>query len=145
MEKVISFLFRRFTLVSLAILAQIIILALMILKFSKYFFLLDIFFMIMSVLVVLYILNRRSDPTYKLAWIIPIMILPVLGGLFYVLLGGTGISNRMKNKMHSIVDKMKECLHQHPETLHNLRNENTKTTFSKTITFIVFLLKTNFY
>ena len=124
MEKVISFLFKRFTLVSLAILAQIIILALMILKFSKYFFLLDIFFMIMSVLVVLYILNRRSDPTYKLAWIIPIMILPVLGGLFYVLLGGTGISNRMKNKMHSIVDKMKECLHQHPETLNNLKNEN---------------------
>lgn len=124
MEKVISFLFRRVTLISLAILAQIITLALMVWRFSNYFFILDMVFMIMSVLVVLYILNRKIDPTYKIAWIIPIMIFPVLGGLFYVLLGGTGLSNRMKNKMHSIVDKMKECLHQHPVTLDNLKKEN---------------------
>lgn len=124
MEKVISFLFRRVTLVSLAILAQIITLSLTIWRFSKYFLIFDLIFMIISVLAVLYILNRRIDPTYKIAWIIPIMIFPVLGGLFYVLLGGTGLSNRMKNKMHTIVDKMKECLYQHPITLENLKNEN---------------------
>ncbi len=124
MDKIISFLFRRVTLVSLAILAQIITLSLMVWRFSNYFYVFDIAFMIMSVLVVLYILNRRIDPTYKIAWIIPIMILPVLGGLFYVLLGGTGLSNSMKSKMHTIVDKMKECLHQHPVTMNNLKIEN---------------------
>lgn len=125
MEKLISFLFKRVTLVSLAILAQILILSLIILRFSNYFYIFDIVFMIMSVLVVLYILNRKIDPTYKIAWIIPIMILPVLGGLFYVMLGGTGLSSRMKNKMHTIVDKMKESLYQHTNTLENLKNENT--------------------
>lgn len=124
MEKILGFLSRRFTLVSLAILAQIITLSLMIWRFSKYFLLFDIIFMIISVLVVLYILNRRIDPTYKIAWVIPIIILPVLGGLFYLMLGGTGLSNRMKNQMHLIIDKMKECLHQHPVTLDNLKKEN---------------------
>ena len=125
MGKFINFLLSRATLVSLALLAQIITLALMVYRFSNYFLIFDIVFMVISVLVVLYILNRKSDPTYKIAWIIPIMLFPVFGGLFYLMFGGTGFSNRMKIKMHTIVDKMKESLHQHPLTLGNLKKENT--------------------
>ena len=125
MGKIISFLVRRATLVTLALLAQIITLALMIWRFSNYFVIFDIIFMVISVLVVLYILNRKSDPTYKIAWIIPIMLFPVFGGLFYLMFGGTGLSSKMKDKMHTIVDKMKESLYQHPVTLNNLRKENT--------------------
>ncbi|MBP7279717.1 MAG: PLDc_N domain-containing protein, partial [Sedimentibacter sp.] len=95
MEKFISFLLSRFTLVSLALLAQIITLALMVYRFSSYFLLFDIVFMVITVLAVLYILNRKSDPAYKIAWIIPIMLFPVFGGLFYLMFGGTGLSNRM--------------------------------------------------
>ena len=131
MEKIISFLLSRVTLVSLALLAQIITLALMVWRFSKYFLIFDITFMFISVLVVLYILNRKSDPTYKIAWIIPIMLFPVFGGLFYLMFGGTGLSNRMKDKMHTIIDKMKECLYQHPVTLNNLKMEN-KIAFNQT-------------
>ncbi|MDD4089092.1 MAG: cardiolipin synthase [Tissierellia bacterium] len=125
MEKFISFLLSRVTLVTLALLAQIITLALMVWRFSNYFLVFDIIFMLISVMVVLYILNRKSDPTYKIAWIIPIMLFPVFGGLFYLMFGGTGLSGKMKDKMHTIIDKMKECLYQHPVTLNNLRKENT--------------------
>jgi len=125
MEKIISFLLSRVTLVSLALIAQIITLALMVWRFSNYFLVFDIIFMVISVLVVLYILNRKSDPTYKIAWIIPIMLFPVFGGLFYLMFGGAKLSNHMKEKMHSITDKMKESLYQHPITLANLRKENT--------------------
>ena len=69
MGKIISFLVSRATLVTLALLAQIITLALMIWRFSNYFLIFDIIFMVISVLVVLYILNRKSDPTYKLSLI----------------------------------------------------------------------------
>ena len=124
MEKIISFLMSRVTQVTLALLAQIITMALMIWRFSNYFLIFDIIFMVISVLVVLYILNRKSDPTYKIAWIIPIMLFPVFGGLFYLMFGGTGLSSRMKDKMHFIIDKMKECLYQHPVTVDNLKKEN---------------------
>lgn len=124
MEKLLSFLLSRVALVTLAILAQLLTLGLILWRFSRYFLLFDIIFMVISVLVVLYILNRRIDPTYKIAWIIPITIFPVLGGLFYLMLGGTGLSNNMKNKMHTIIDKMKESLNQSPITLENLKSEN---------------------
>ncbi|NLJ58033.1 MAG: cardiolipin synthase [Tissierellia bacterium] len=124
MIKVISFLLSRVVLVSLAIIAQIITLALMVWKFSNYFVLLDTILMVISILVVLHILNKKTDPTYKIAWIIPIMLFPVFGGLFYLMLGGAALSGRMKNKMHSISDKMKESLHQHPITSNNLKGES---------------------
>lgn len=124
MRKFISFLFSRVTLVSLAILAQIFTLGLMVWRFSKYFLIFDIIFMVISVLVVLFILNKKSDPAYKIAWIIPIMLFPVFGGLFYLMFGGAELSNRMKNKMHSISDKMKISLEQHPVTFNNLKKEN---------------------
>ncbi|HOK49945.1 MAG TPA: cardiolipin synthase [Sedimentibacter sp.] len=125
MEKFISFLVSRATLVSLALLAQIVTLALMVWRFSSYFFIFDIIFMVISVLVVLYILNRKSDPTYKIAWVIPIMLFPVFGGLFYLMFGGAKLSNRTKEELHVITDKLKEGLYQHPVTLNNLRSENT--------------------
>lgn len=124
MDKIISFLFRRVTLVSLAIIGQIITLTLMISAFRNYFFVFDVFFLLVSIAVVLYILNKKIDPTYKIAWIIPIILFPVFGGLFYVLLGGMGLSNRAIDKMHSITDKMKESLQQDSVTLDNLKNEN---------------------
>lgn len=124
MEKIISFLLKRVTLVSLAIIAQIVTLAIMVWKFSSYFLLFDIIFMVISVLVVLHILNKSSDPAYKIAWIIPIMIFPVFGGLFYLMAGGTGLSGHMINKMESITEKMKNCLNQNPVTGNNLKIEN---------------------
>ncbi len=124
MGKIISFLLSRVTLVSLAIIAQIVTLALMVWRFTNYFVLFDTILMVISVLVVLFILNKRSDPTYKIAWIIPIMVFPVFGGLFYLMFGGAGLSDRMRKKMHSISDKMKESLHQHHITLNNLQRES---------------------
>ncbi len=124
MEKLLSFLFNRVTIVSLAILAQVVILATMVFRFSQYFLLFDSVLTIISILVVLHILNKKIDPTYKIAWIIPIMIFPVFGGLFYVLLGGTGVSYNMKNKMQTMLDHMKKFLQQHPLTLDNLKDED---------------------
>jgi len=33
------------------------------------------------------ILNGKSNPSYKIAWIIPILLFPIFGGLFYIFFG----------------------------------------------------------
>jgi len=124
MQRLTRVLFNRVSLVIMAILVQMAIFVVMIWNFSSYFVIFDSAFTLISVLVVIYILNLRSDPTYKIAWIIPIMLLPVFGGLFYLMVGETGVSRRMKVNMHEITDKMKECLEQDPETFHMLEEEN---------------------
>lgn len=39
---------------------------------------------LLTVIVIVYILNSESNPAYKLAWIIPVTLLPALGSLMYL-------------------------------------------------------------
>lgn len=41
-------------------------------------------FTLISATVVIHILNKRQNPSYQMAWIIPILVFPVFGSLFYL-------------------------------------------------------------
>ena len=43
-------------------------------------------FEVLSLLVVLYVVNRRDKPAYKIAWIIIMLTVPVFGGLLYIMI-----------------------------------------------------------
>lgn len=124
MQSIKNILFNRLVLVTLSILTQLLTIIIIIWRFSNYFFIFDVIFTVISILAVLYILNSKSDPTYKVAWIIPIVLFPIFGGLLYLMVGGTGLTDRMKKNMWQITEKMKEFLHQEQETSSLLMNEN---------------------
>lgn len=124
MQRIRNMLFNRVVLVALSILVQLSTLIIIIWKFSNYFVLFDVVFTVISVLAVIYILNSRSDPAYKVAWIIPIMLFPIFGGLFYLMIGGAGLSSKMKKRMSLITEKMKDCLSQKQETTNLLQQED---------------------
>ena len=44
--------------------------------------------LLLSVIVVLYIVNKQDNPAYKLAWVILIMTFPLAGGVLYVAIAG---------------------------------------------------------
>ena len=52
---------------------------------SDYFIYINTVLRIVSIAVAVYIFNRPGNPEYKLAWVIPILIFPLFGGLFYIL------------------------------------------------------------
>lgn len=56
---------------------------------------------ILSMIVVIYIINKRENPSFKLAWIVPVMLIPVFGTLFYLYieleLGSKLIAGRAKH------------------------------------------------
>ncbi|MEG1869846.1 MAG: cardiolipin synthase [Oscillospiraceae bacterium] len=58
------------------------------------------FFYLLSILAVLYIISRYDNPSYKLAWIIPIMVFPIVGGLFYFLFGHKRFTGKLKKRMY---------------------------------------------
>ena len=39
---------------------------------------------VLSALITVYIINRNDNSAYKLAWILPVLMFPVFGGLFYI-------------------------------------------------------------
>ena len=46
---------------------------------------LNTFFYVVGISVVIYIISKDSNPSYKLAWILPIMVFPVFGVVIYLL------------------------------------------------------------
>ena len=41
-------------------------------------------FTLLSAVVVIYIINKRQNPIYQLAWVIPVLVFPVFGAMFYI-------------------------------------------------------------
>ncbi|KUO75275.1 MAG: cardiolipin synthase [Clostridia bacterium BRH_c25] len=124
MKKLIRVLISRAFLVGAAILIQALALIIVIWKFTSFFVYFYSICALLSVLAVLWILNGRSYPAYKLAWIIPIMVFPIFGGLFYLMLGGNKSSKRNKQKMWEISKQMRDSLGQDQGILQQLEQEN---------------------
>ena len=102
MKKVLSLLFHRATIIALAILAQLVALALMVGRFSHYFPQFYAAFTLLSIVVVIFIATGNHKSAYKIAWIIPIILFPIFGGLFYLMLGNPRTNKRMKRKMRQL-------------------------------------------
>ncbi|OUQ22509.1 cardiolipin synthase [Flavonifractor sp. An135] len=105
-KKVTSILFHRLTIVGLLIILQVAELVILMALFADYFIYFYWFCIFISVLVVLWIVNARSDPGYKIAWLIPILLFPLFGGLFYLAFGGNRMSKRMQRRMQGMERRM---------------------------------------
>ena len=55
-------------------------------------------FTVLSILIVLYIVRKDDNPAYKIVWIILILMVPLLGGLLYVVFGNKQPERRMREK-----------------------------------------------
>lgn len=124
MRRLLKNLFSRVVIFGLAILVQLFILILIIWHFSNYFAVFYGIFALISLVAVLIIVNSRTNPAYKIAWIIPIMLFPIFGGLFYLMFGGNKTSRRSKRKMELISHKTTEALGQNQDILDQLDKVN---------------------
>ncbi|MBQ4340144.1 MAG: cardiolipin synthase [Firmicutes bacterium] len=80
--------------------------------------------MVISILVVIYIINKPANPSYKLAWIIPILIFPVFGGLFYLIFGGRRVGKHLKTQAIKIDKETINLLKQDPDIMKELKSSN---------------------
>lgn len=102
MKNYTKLLFQRVVVVSLCLLVQVAVLALSIGTLSNYYRTVSVVLSIISWLAVIIIVSNRTDPSYKIAWIIPILALPVFGVSFYLLFGGNRLSRRLKRRMQTV-------------------------------------------
>ena len=109
-KKLLSLLFHRSVIVAALIILQAAVLITAMLQFSENFVYLYWIFVGLSVLAVLVIINRQTDPGYKIAWVILILLFPILGWLFYVFCGGNRLSGRARRKMQGMDRTMLEVL-----------------------------------
>ena len=109
MKKLMKLLSSRIVIVGFAILIQVLFLIVTIAKFNSYFVFVYALCILISAGAVLYIVSSDSNPEYKVAWIIPIMLFPIFGGLFYLLFGGKHMSRREIAKMSHVSQRIAEA------------------------------------
>lgn len=75
----------------------------------------------LTALVVIYILNEKSNPSFKLAWVIPVLVIPVFGTFLYLFvqfqIGTKWINRRLKDAG----DETSPYLEQNPVTEKRLK------------------------
>lgn len=75
----------------------------------------------LTALVVIYILNEKSNPSFKLAWVIPVLVIPVFGTFLYLFvqfqIGTKWINWRLKD----VGDETSPYLEQNPVTEKRLK------------------------
>lgn len=98
MKQLLSLLTSRVAIVTSLILLQFGMLFCVIFYFTAHalpvYFLLDL----ISIILVVWIVSRGDNPSYKLAWVITILALPIFGGLFYLVFGSKRMPDSLKKR-----------------------------------------------
>lgn len=77
----------RLTIVSFALLIQLCWIGFIPVLLNSLYYPISLLFSLLSFIVVAFIINKQTDPSIKLAWIVPILIFPFLGWVIYLLFG----------------------------------------------------------
>ncbi len=90
--------FNRVTLTAALILLQIVWIALSLYSLSDHYAYIETAFLVLSIFVCVYIINRPGNPAVKLAWIVLVTVFPIGGWMIYFLTGGRGPTAGMRRR-----------------------------------------------
>ena len=107
-KKIVNFMFSRLFMVAMMLLAQICLLLILVFAFSQVGFYTYLFLNLISLLVVLFIINNNEHPSYKITWIISILSFPIVGGVFYLVLGNKRLSEAMLEQSSQAIEETKQ-------------------------------------
>ena len=96
MKKFLRIIFSRVAVVSVLILLQLFILMVAALRFTEYFVYYYLVSTVAAIVLTLRIVNRKDAAAYKIAWIVPVLLIPVFGGLLYLVFSGNRLSEWKK-------------------------------------------------
>ena len=65
---------------------------------------------VLSIVIVLWIVNRKINPSYKLAWTMLILCLPVFGLVLYLVFGQSRVATYMENRFADMLDQTRDYL-----------------------------------
>ena len=106
MKKILRFITQRVVITALLIVLQALLLFGFIWKLDNYFVYFYAGSVLLSLLITLGIINSKSNPAYKITWLIPILLFPVFGGLVYLLFGSDRTGRYLRKKLQGIGTEM---------------------------------------
>ena len=117
LKKLLRLIFGRTTLGTLFLLIQILVLFAGFNWFREYLIYMYGGSAMLSALVLIYIISDEGNSTIKLSWVVPILIFPVFGTLFYLFLTLQPGTRRINRRIEEVGTKLRPYLLQDPEVL----------------------------
>ena len=122
--KLLKALFSRMVIVGVILFLQVVYFLVLLLKLGNYSTEIHVMFTVISILVVLYIINKNDNPGYKLAWIVPILAFPLLGGILYLAMGDKKPARKMRKKLEIVGEITNPLLYQSPKIINDIEEKN---------------------
>ena len=119
-KKLAKLIFNRIFYVAVAMLVQLGWILMMVLRLAAYSRYIDIGLRLIGIVLVLWILNKEINPSYKLAWTMLILILPILGVVLYFVFGRSRIAAIMQQHFEQRIEESREYLRDQPQTRQKL-------------------------
>ena len=124
MKKVKKFLLGRATIVAIAILLQLCWLLSFLYGFRMRYTFLNTILDIGAVFVVLVIVNKRSNLSYKIAWTVVILAVPIVGLLVYFIFGRSELTRPTRKRMEAVNFEIEQSLPKHQDLLEELKEQD---------------------
>lgn len=124
MKKLIKVFFSRAIITILLMLLQLFLLLFCIIKLTDSFFYMYVVSMILGTILVIYIVSNKDNPSYKLAWVIPILAFPIFGALLYLLFGGNKLGRKLRKKAEPRFYETISLLEQDESIIEEIKNED---------------------
>lgn len=123
-KKILRLLFGRTMILAILFILQIIFLLAIFTWLGSYINYIFGGFILLSAIVIVYILNSPMNPNFKIAWIIPVMVLPIVGALFYVFVKLAPGSRLIRRNIERIVDETKDILPKDENLIEEIKEQD---------------------
>lgn len=110
MNKLLKKAFSRTVVTALLIVIQVAWLAALLLQLGNSLPAIQTVLRILSLVAILFVIKSDMNPSYKIGWILLIAVLPILGGLMYVIFGNKRPTKNMREMLRAQLEKSAEYL-----------------------------------
>ena len=122
LRKFINFITHRLFITIVILLIQVVFLLVVLFQFRQYLLTFYFVMQLFAILLVLKIISSEINPGYKIAWIIPILIIPIFGILIYFVFSNR-YTKKSKDRLNKIGLKYKQNLIQNDKVLKSIDNK----------------------
>lgn len=108
--------------VAILLIIQLAFIVFFYIQLREHYFQIQTLFSAISILVVIYLVNRPINPAYKLAWCITILMIPIFGGLLYLVLSINDTRYKFWKSIRGAVEESKTHLLQDDKVINEIED-----------------------
>lgn len=124
MRKFLQFALNRVVITAILVLLQVAFFLIALLRLGNYYVWVSLMLRFITFWAVIYIIWKPNNPAVKLAWVVPILIFPLFGGMLYLCYGHVIVPKKLRDSMERTDRLVRKSLVQDDKVLKAIKRED---------------------